>query len=86
MRATDRLQAVMDKYYAEAPEVGYGTGTFWWMAPSACAAARRPRSSGWRMGPRSTSSRTPTAAAGDPTMPDHRCPPTTQLRRRSYCY
>ena len=28
MRATDRLQAVMDRYYAEAPEVGYGTGTF----------------------------------------------------------
>lgn len=28
MRETDRLQAVMDRYYAEAPEVGYGTGTF----------------------------------------------------------
>ncbi|PAN14584.1 hypothetical protein PAHAL_2G421600 [Panicum hallii] len=28
MRATDELQAVMDRYYAEAPEVGYGTGTF----------------------------------------------------------
>ncbi|RLM86453.1 hypothetical protein C2845_PM04G30260 [Panicum miliaceum] len=28
MRATDELQAVMDRYYAEAPEVGYGPGTF----------------------------------------------------------
>ncbi|KAF8664570.1 hypothetical protein HU200_054753 [Digitaria exilis] len=28
MRATDRLQAVMDRYYGEVPEVGYGTGTF----------------------------------------------------------
>ncbi|OEL17156.1 hypothetical protein BAE44_0021824 [Dichanthelium oligosanthes] len=28
MRTTDELQGVMDKYYAEAPEVGYGTGTF----------------------------------------------------------
>ncbi|CAN6212087.1 unnamed protein product [Urochloa humidicola] len=28
MRTTDKLQGVMDKYYAEAPEVGYGTGTF----------------------------------------------------------
>lgn len=28
MSTTDKLQAVIDKYYAEAPEVGYGTGTF----------------------------------------------------------
>ena len=28
MGAADKLQALLDRYYAEAPEVGYGTGTF----------------------------------------------------------
>ncbi|TVU01245.1 hypothetical protein EJB05_53284, partial [Eragrostis curvula] len=28
MKTTDKLQALMDKYYAKAPEVSYGTGTF----------------------------------------------------------
>ncbi|KAL6656824.1 hypothetical protein ACP70R_004604 [Stipagrostis hirtigluma subsp. patula] len=28
MRMTDKLQALMDAYYAKAPDVTYGTGTF----------------------------------------------------------
>ncbi|KAL6856155.1 hypothetical protein ACP4OV_018957 [Aristida adscensionis] len=28
MRTTDKLQGVMDAYYAKAPEVAYGSGTF----------------------------------------------------------
>jgi small ubiquitin-related modifier len=29
IRMTDKLQAVMDAYYEEAPDVGKGTGSFW---------------------------------------------------------
>ncbi|KAG8080018.1 hypothetical protein GUJ93_ZPchr0007g4440 [Zizania palustris] len=29
IRTTDKLQVVMDRYYSEAPEVTYGTGSFY---------------------------------------------------------
>ena len=55
VRRTQKLQVVMDAYYASVPDVTYGTGRFLYDG-GRLSGGRRPRSSRWRKGTRSTSS------------------------------
>ncbi|KAF8664578.1 hypothetical protein HU200_054761 [Digitaria exilis] len=58
VRRTEKLQGLMDAYYASVPDVTYGSGRFLYDGGRLAGwpAGRRPPSSAWRKTTRSTSS------------------------------